>query len=231
MLDLQVVKSRQVITPTAVAMLQGIEIPTLEIRGSNLHTVTEVRINDRKSPAFEITSSRRILAEIPPGIPFSTVVRSDGTLGHVSFAIRTVELLTGLPTSREPAKLFFELGRTPVAIQGIQKLVQQVIRVLLTSQGRDLFDPRLGGSFLSQVGRNISSSRTGSIMTDLALGISRTQTQIVEAQTIDTAIPASERLVSLSVIDALVDQKAAAIFVVIKVVSAAGQNAVADLTI
>jgi hypothetical protein len=230
-LDLQVVKSRQVLTPTAVAMVRNTEVPTLEIRGSNLHTVTEVRINDRKSPAFEVTSSRRILAQLPPGIPFTTVRLADGTIGHSSFAIRTVELLTGLPVSNAPAKLFFELGRTPVTIQGIQKLVQQVTRVLLTSPGHDLFDPDLGGGFLSQVGRSISSSRTGAIMTDLAIGISRTQTQIIDSQTIDPAIPPSERLVSLSVIDALVDQKAAAIFVVLRVVSAAGESAIADLTI
>lgn len=217
MLDLQVAKSRQVLNPTSVSSIDGSSPAAIEIRGVNFHAVTEILINSVKVTTFVIESQRLIRAELPFGIP--------------PFRVRSVEMLTSLPVGAEAAKMFFEFGRTPTSIQGIQKLVQQVIKFLLTTPGRDLFDPQIGGGFLRQLGRNIPVHQTSSIMTDLAVGISRAQTQIIEAQTGDLTIPADERLLSLDVIDAMVDAKSASIFVAIKVTSAAGESAVPTLTV
>jgi hypothetical protein len=216
MLDLQVVKSRQSLPIRDIKTVPGVTPAVLDVRVANLTSVNEVRINDIRSPSVMIVSSRQLLAQLPDEI------------SDVSF-VRTVEVLTNLPITLEPAKLFMEIGRTPVDVEGIQKLVQLVIKVLLTSPGRDLFDPQVGGGFLRQIGRNISLNNVSVLMTDLSVGITRTLTQIIESQSQDPAIPDDERLLSLDIVDAVFDAESASVFVALRVESVAGPEAVARL--
>lgn len=198
-----------------VVFIPGAPI-VLDIRAANLNTITEVRINDVRSPDVVIISSKQLLAQVPDTVSALTQVR-------------LIEMVSSLPISRDAAKLFFEFGETPVRVQGIQKLVQLVIKVLLTTPGRDLFDPNHGGGFLAQVGRTMSRMNSAGIMTDLTVGITQTQTQIVESQSQDTAIPQDERLLSLDLVDAQFDDPSASIFVAIRVISVAGEEAVTRL--
>ncbi len=215
-LDFQVVKSRQIVVPTLIEVVPGSVPAVLNIEGSKLTRVFEVRINDVLSPDVMIISSRRILAQIPSQISSTSL-------------IRTVELLGSEPTSREPAKLFFEIGKTSKQVEGITKLVQQVLKWMLTTPGRDLFDPAFGGGFLKHVGRTISRNNAGSLMTDLTVGLSQTQAQIIEFQTQDPSIPNEERLLSLDIVDAFFDKDSASIFVGIRIKSVAGEEAVNQL--
>jgi hypothetical protein len=145
--------------------------------------------------------------------------------------VRTLEITSSLAVSRESSKLFFEIGSPSSQVEGIQKLVQLVIKVLLTTPGRDIFDPGVGGGFLRQVGRNLSRNNVPGLMTDLTVGISQTQTQIISLQSQDTAIPQDERLLSLNLIDALFDEASVSIFVALRVQSVAREAAVARLFI
>lgn len=218
MLDFQVCKSRQILVPNLVEVVPGSSPPVLEITGSNLKDVEEVLINDIPSPDVLAISSKQILAQVPSQISSTTL-------------IRTVEVLGSQPTSREPAKLFFEIGKTPGVVQGLTKLVQMVIKFLLTTPGRDLYDPGVGGGFLSQVGRIVSRNNTAELMTDLTIGITQTQSQIVEFQSQDPSIPDDERLLSLDIADAFFDKDSASVFVAIRVRSVAGEEAVNRLFI
>lgn len=216
MLDLQVVKSKQSIPIREINPVPGVTPTVLDIRATNLHGVQEVRINDIRSPSVMVVSSRQLLAQLPDEI------------SDVSF-VRTVEVLTNLPITLEPNKLFMEIGTTPTSVEGIQKLVQLIIKILLTSPGRDLFEPQVGGGFLRQIGRNISLNNVSVLMTDLSVGITRTVAQIIESQSQDPAIPDDERLLSLDIVDAVFDAESVSVFVALRVVSVAGPEAVARL--
>jgi hypothetical protein len=230
--DIQVVKSRQVLTPTSVKGIPGIP-NVIEIRGANLHAVTEVRINDSPSPSFAVESARRMVVQLPRGLSATPriIINEEGErvpLANLEL-IRTVEVLTSTPVTTEPAKLFFEFGRTPRSVEGIQKLVQLVIKILLTTPGRDIFNPGLGGGFLSHVGKNISVNNSAGLMTDLTVGLSRTQSQIVAGQSADPSIPNDERLLSLDLADAVFDTASLSVFIAIRVQSVAGEEAVSKL--
>lgn len=199
MIDLQVVKTRQLITPERVTQFEDVDdfgrpvlAPILDIRGSQLDFVEQIIINDVPATDFTISSPRQILVVVP------TSVRGD--------FIRTVQLIAvGKPNPQlakeSGVKLLFNLGKAPVRVQGIQKLVQQFTIHLLTTPGTDLFDPTRGGGFLSKVGNTISLKDTSSLLIDLAQGVSRTQSQIIAKQTQNSSIPDDERLLSSRIVD------------------------------
>lgn len=207
-------------SPVFYALQRTILDPTkpivLDIRGSNLTTTEEVRINDAPSPDVVVISQRQLLAQVPATVTAATQVR-------------LIEIISSLPVRRDATKLFFEFGNPSRPVEGIQKLVQLVLKILLTTPGRDIFDPDIGGGFLQQVGRNMTRNNVAGLMTDLTVGISQTQTQIISLQGQDTSIPQDERLLSLTLIDATFDEPSASIFVALRVQSVAREAAVARL--
>lgn len=215
MIDLQVVKSRQLLAPTDIRQVPDVRTPVLEVRGSNFNSVIEIRINSVKALEYMIVSNNQILVTVPQSIRGSI--------------IRTVEVISSIPVTTEPAKLFFGFGDNPVPVQGLQKLIQTIVKFLLTTPGTDLFEPRVGGGLLQKVGSTVSANNANGLMSDLAQGVSRAQSQIIAAQSSNPAIPAEERLLSLDLVDAIFDRQSLSTFVSINVANFTGQNATTTL--
>lgn len=158
-------------------------VPTLDIRGSSFSDVTEILINGFSSPEYVVVSSTRILAEIP-------VSQRDGS-------IRSVRVKTSQQREKGASIVAFDANVNRVS-SGWLKLAQSVLKVLLTTQGSDIFNPTVGGGLFSIVGTAGSQS---SFISQAALAVQNTQSQVLRLQAEETGLPRDEKLMSLTLLD------------------------------
>ena len=80
---------------------------------------------------------------------------------------------------------------SPIAATGFASLVQIVIKTLLTTPGRDVFEPGYGGGLTSILNVNSGRGKTGTIQADVGLSVIKTMQDIIDGQnkSIDSLTP------------------------------------------
>ena len=136
-------------------------------------------------------------------------------------------------TGRKQVRLSFELGRFSERVSGIQKLVQEVLLDMLSTAGSDPYLPRRGGSILSQLGLQTSSSTTVTdVLSSLALAAQRTEERMRASRGagLTTQVPREELLDALDVRDAVVDPDSGRVQVSLGIRNLAGTSLTVPLT-
>lgn len=158
--------------------------PTLQIQGGPFLAIEEVRINDLPSPSFIVQNDRSILAQVPSGV-------SPGT---VSVVVLSSELL-----GAERVLLRHRLGIQTRRVDGLARLIQMFVRVLLMSPGTSLVNPALGGGLLQTLRPTYDARQLQGLQAEVYQAVQRAQEQLIALQASDPRTPREERLLSCKV--------------------------------
>lgn len=156
----------------------------LAIYGEKFQQARFVFINDIELSTFNIISNTQIQITVPSILPLDQ--------------IKTISVLSELFVLDKTNLIYFDLGNTIKSLTGIQKLVQQFIKLLLQSPGTNLFNKDAGGGLLSMIGKN-TDGLTQPITSDIVDAVNRTKNYIIAKQSRNKRIPLDERLMDVSV--------------------------------
>ena len=97
------------------------------------------------------------------------------------------------------------VGRRSTALQGGGKLMQLVVKCLLTTPGRDIFDPDWGVGIKSILPAVATKETEKANLPELSVAISKAQRDIIQSQ-VGALLKPDEMLESLSIRDLRFDQ-------------------------
>lgn len=215
--DFQVVFPQTTVPLTSVVQQPGLLPRTLSIIGNDFTSVDQVLINDLPAPEVVVLSKTRLLAQVPVQL--------------VNVTITTVTVTSAQLTLSPKSIIKFQIGPTPSKVSGILRLVQIFLKVLLTTPGRDIFAPRIGGNALANVGRSFGSDQGGAVVSDIIVAVDTTRKQIMNIQSRDPSIPRAERLLAATVTAAEFNRIEGALVVAIELTSQAGRAATANIMV
>jgi hypothetical protein len=216
-LDFQVVFAQEIVPINSVTLLRGVTPLSLDIIGQDFTAVDEVRINDLVSPDVIVLSKTRLLAQVP-----------DGAKNQLPTSINVISNRLG---TTDKSVLRFRVGRVASGVSGTLRLLQLFLKLLLTTPGRDIFAPKLGGGALRNIGVSFGKDGGGNIVSDFIVAVSSTQRQIVAIQSRDPSLPNEERLLAAKVLSAAFNRNESALVVSVEITSQAGKAAKANLVV
>jgi hypothetical protein len=195
MIDLKAIQLKEFAKVTKVELLSREEVekiflPTfgtalplvLRIQGENFDNATDVLINGNQVQ-FTTLSKSTILATL------SNAVRSS--------PITSISVLNDRENFSNSSLFTFEVGSRPGTVSGINKVIFQYVKVLLTTPGSDSFDKQFGGGLQKIPG---STSRAPyAFLTKTALTLVNVANEIRQRQ-FNLDIPNEEKLQSIEVL-------------------------------
>lgn len=159
--------------------------PILKLTGEKYNTATDVLLDGIYAKQWLAISDKEILVYIPSTFSNKTIS---------SIAVITEELIPNIPNLT-----FFEIGSRVKKIEGIQKLVQQFVKILMQSPGSNKFQP-VGGGLIDVIGKNtVADDR--SARSDIINGISRTKTYLINVQNKNKDLPLAEKLLDAKILN------------------------------
>tara|TARA_R110002126_G_scaffold15892_1_gene64478 strand:- start:104 stop:742 length:639 start_codon:yes stop_codon:yes gene_type:complete len=160
---------------------------TLRLVGrGGFNTAQRVVINDYGVDTFVVVSDTIML--VVPGAVFDSV----------PIESMNVVVISGELTNTQRVRLVFGPTVRLRKVTGVQKLVQQVVKTMLSNAGSNRFRVQEGGSLLKLTGFSMTPAAKPRIVTALSQAISATETQVVAAQANVRGLPLDERLLSLA---------------------------------
>jgi hypothetical protein len=216
--DFQVVWPQEVVKVHQIRLAQLVPgVPrAFDIVGEDFRSVDEVLINDIPSPDVTILSKTRLIAQLPDIL-------------QKAFGLTSVTVTSRKLTITERSYLRFRIGSTPGRVQGILRLVQLFVKVLLSTPGRDIFSKKIGGGVMRNLGAYYGADEGGSLVNNVVIAVQTTARQIISIQGRDTGIPLDERLLAARVVSSGFNREEGAILVSVEVTSQAGRAATANL--
>lgn len=210
----------QTVSPQEIVHLNGVVVSpgpprVVNVNGVDFRSVDEVLVNGVASPSFSVLSKTQLVAEVPSS--------AEGEL------ISSVQVLSKKLTLSERSQLRIRIGRTPGRVTGILRLMQMFVKILLTTPGRDIFNPSLGGGAMKNVGSTFGSNESRDIINDFVIAVDTTSRQIIAIQGRDSAIPRDERLLGAKVLSAEFNRSLGGLDARVQITSQAGRDAVANV--
>ena len=215
--DFQVVFPQLMIPLNSVRILPGMVPTTLDIIGQDFRSISQVLINDIPSPDVVVLSKTRLLAQVPPQL--------------VNATLSSVTVVAQQLTVSSRSIIRFQIGPVASKVSGILRLMQIFLKILLTTPGRDIFAPRIGGNALKDLGLSFGASEGSNIISDMVVSVDTTRKQIMSIQARDPSIPKDERLLAASVSSAAYNRAEGALIVTIPITSQAGRSATANILV
>lgn len=207
----QLIRLLDVAPLNSVSNAQGVSPRSLRITGKDFRSVEQVLINGIASPEFVVMSSTDILAQVPEAYEDSP--------------INEVVVLSSSLTLTERSLVEFTFGTRPKKVEGVTRMMQNFLRILLRSPGSNIFHKNSGGGLLRRVGRNLTSRAAA----DVHIAVNLTKEYIVRSQSATREIPNNERLLEAEITALTPDAEATALYVTIVLTNHAGQRAGATL--
>lgn len=215
--DFQICFPQESVKINGVSLIPGSTPPVLHVLGEDFSSVDEVLVNDIPSPSFHVLRLNEMHVIVPEGVPASQV--------------RTVSVTSRRLVLTSKSVLKFQVSQLPSKVNGILRLVQLFLKVLFTTPGSDIFNPKLGGGALRHLGTTFGKAQTGSIISDFVVSVDNTVRQLVALQGRQPQLPSDERLLSAKVTSANFSLQEAALLVTIEVTSQSGRAALANVVV
>lgn len=212
MSDLQVMSVQDVVPIRQIEVVSGILPVIYRVRGEDFRRVTEVQLNDIPS-AFAIDSSKVLLVERPASL---------GT-----DRLRTILVLSNTFTLTEQSVLTPKLGTA--LLSGLVSLAQLFVKILMTTPGRDVYRPEIGGNLLDMVGQIAGSPDRPDLKSSFVQAVARTKNQILGLQSRSTILPADERLAAAKVVSVSFEPQTGTLQGRVELISMAGDAALVNL--
>ena len=164
-----------------------LDTSVLRLTGQGYDKAVNVRVNNIDVP-FTVRASTSILTVLPGD----------------DLDVTSVDVIT--TSSRLGRTTFFEylIGGTINPVSGTYKLVQQFVKLLMTTPGTDLFSTGRGGNMQNWVGQRVNPRMPQMLVAKTVMNVVMTGTQMQIAQ-MDSPLPADERLSDVQVLDAQMD--------------------------
>jgi phage baseplate assembly protein W len=194
---------------------QSADAETLDIRGTGFTDVANVVINGYRSPNFIVESSKRIFAEVP------AAMRGE--------PVNDIQILLLSAAAGQESAVVLDVGGGNGYVSGTAKLLQTVIKVLLTNPGSDIFNPRIGGGLRAVLGTNFNDVVSAEARVRQAISNTENQLQVLHAST--PALPLSEKLRSISVLSVEISVDSSALYARIAVTSQDGNRVSSGVTL
>jgi|SaaInlV_200m_DNA_6_1039755.scaffolds.fasta_scaffold01637_6 hypothetical protein len=188
----------------------------LDIRGLNFRDITGVIVNGVRSPVFVTVSPTRILADIPAG--------------EVGVIIRSVAVLTANVSGSKASIVSFEAAVSAQQLGDSGLLVQRFLKVLLTTQGSDIFAPQAGGNLLALIGE-ISESERQNVEALAMLYVQQAEEVMITSQARNPQLPDSAKLGRVTVLRASYSPQETALDIRLRIQSLDGTVAIAGLAL
>lgn len=141
--------------------------------------------------------------------------------------LRYEELPQPAPQTRQQ-RVSLTWGKRSKKVTGVLKLVQTVIKLMLTTPGTDKQRPELGTPIQNLFRRGIGRSNVDTVKLDISIGIEDVARQIIDIQS-ESQIPASERLSSLNIARVEFSFTTNEWFIDVEVLSEAGEGVSVDI--
>ena len=197
------------------------------IIGSEFLDADTVLVNGMSIP-FDIIHDGLILITIPEKL-------ADGKTRNPLYNANIVEVtvstnkLPNLVVPPDRSKVALQIGSSVKKVEGLQRLVQTFVKLLFTTRGSDVFHPNLGGDALMLLG-NMESNDPKHLTREFTIAVTNTADQLSNEQS-KREVPASERLLSASVVSSMFDPTTSALIASVSLVSFDKEEAVANITI
>lgn len=188
MVDLQFIEIRDVLKLTQVAHVTGSVPPALAIRGTDFNFAQDVLINDVKAPDVVITSSRELLAQLPES--------------QIGQPIRSIVVTSSRLTRTDRSFIAFKLTDTPGTVDGLTRLIQTYLKIVLQAPGTDIFSPKIGGGLLRAVGGLVKHSTNNTLVADFKRAADEARRQLMSLQANNPRLSMTERLLYARVTNA-----------------------------
>jgi hypothetical protein len=212
--DVRIIRYARKVPVEGIARRTDFAYPVLELTGGPFTAITEVLINGSASPEFVVISPKRLLVQTPTAqvnTPLSSVVVISDAL---------------VPGSESPVRLTVGVGGD--VAEGMVRLVQNFIRMLLTTPGSDIFRPSVGGNLQAIIGAVTDRSGT-TLRAQVTQAVSRTLAQLLRDQL--PTLPPEDRYQSATVLDVQFQPSAATLSVRIRLQNMAGDSADAGVNL
>lgn len=211
---LEIIKFRDVLKVTEIGGFVPNLPRTIEIKGEDFSSAETISINDIPVEEFVIINKMTALVQLPESVD----------------QVKTIDVISADFTRTAAAStMSFAIGDRSKALTGLLKLVQLFVKVLMTSQGSDIFDPDWGGNLQDIVGSLISTNRTDVVGGAVARSISSTSDQIRRAQLSLSNVPLEERLLTASLVKLSILRQTDEVRVRVLIDSVAGQRALTGI--
>lgn len=198
----RILQLRRLLDIRSLAELPNVRPRSVEIRGNRLDLTSKVELNNTDAPAFAALSPERLLVQVPSGIK--------GPIMEVAVFSNYLE-----PGSRSLAS--YDFTNHLWIAEGKSRVLQNFIKLLLTTPGTDIWSPRTGGGLMRLLVRNVDRHSENAISGEIESRVMSVTRQLIEAQSLDHTISVAERLMG-SVVDRII-------------VSTAEQAVTVDLTL
>lgn len=223
MRDIQVIEIRDVLPITRVQLSENTDPPVLLVTGKDFNSAHSILINGTKATGTVVVSDTLIAAEVP----FELVV-----------PITSVVVVSNRLTRTDRSKITFSLEDQPSAVQGIERLIQKFLKILLGSPQRDIWSPNVGGGLLDLVGKTFGKGNTSvqgaassTLAADMQIAVDRTRRHIIALQANSPSTAATERLLYARLLETKFMPREMALYGMIELASHAGQSSVVRLEI
>lgn len=223
MKDIQVIEIRDVLPVKEVSIVEGSDPAVLVIRGRGFQAASRVFINDIPATDVMVVNSTKIMAEVP----FELVVN-----------INSVVVISNRLTNTDKSRITFGIQDQPKAVQGIERLMQKFLKVMIQSPGRDIWSPKIGGGLLDLVGKTfgkgsegVTAAASSTLAADMQVAVDRARRQVISAQANSPQTAASEKLLYAKLLETQFLPHEMALYGRIELTSQAGQAAVVRLEV
>lgn len=208
--DLQVVRFRETLPISSVSRVAGVSPPALWVIGTDFSSAMSVWINEIKAPEFAVYSRTRLIVQIP-----DSVLPQD---------VQRIDVVSGKITLSKQSHVDFDLGPF-TTVQGMERVLQTYIKILLQAPGSDMYNPSAGGGVLQLIGRTMGSGGLDGVNAPMARAIDMTARYMIEKQTPIRNLPPAERLLSARLDGIEADIESSSLYVRILLKNMAGDSA------
>ena len=208
--DLRVITFQDLLSIEEVLPAEGIEPSSIFIVGKDFRSALAVHVNDLLCPGFIVLTNHRILAQLPASL-----------IGRID----KVEVASGRVTLTKVSRIEFGLGPIPTRTDGIEKLVQNFVKLLLQRKGSDPYNLEAGGDLLSLVGVVMTAGIESGLGASVSRGVDSVFRFMQKEQAKHPGIPTVERIASAQLFGLTLDPGGTGATVRIHLLSAAGEEA------
>lgn len=194
----------------AGSMLVSTDSGLLKITGNDFTTASQVFVNGQEQKFIKVSNSV-VLATVPKDAQ----------------EISEVDVVISETTASKSSFFDFSIGDRPVLLKGINKVVQQFVKLLYTTVGTDVFYPSVGGDLQKWVGSNNPDNQQG-VTAKILMSVLNI---VANMQTVQLAssLPDDEKIAAASILSVNVDPAdPTSVSISVKIQTVSGVKAVFD---
>lgn len=219
-IDVQFISLVDALLVSSAVEVEGASPRTIKLTArSGFADAQRVLINDYGVDSFIVASDTSILVN-PPAI-FDTL-----SVSQMNF-----EVASSSYTGGRSARLIFGPTKNVRKVEGLQKLVQQLVKTLLSRVNSNKFTSGEGGGLLDSLGSSLSSDAQSRITATVSQAVSQTESQVKAAQSGARGLQSSERLLSFTLTGVSFVEDRQEVRATIKLVTYAGKSIDIPLTL